>query len=343
MKISAPQIAQLLEGTIEGDSSVEVNRLSKIEEGTLGSLTFLANPKYTPYIYTTKASIVIVNNDFEPNNEVSATLIKVPDAYQAFTKLLTFYNQQKGKISGISKTAIYPENQEFDATVFLGEYTIIGNNVTLGKNVKIHHHVVIEDNVTIGEGSVIQSNCVIHADTKIGASCYIDSGCVLGSEGFGFAPNKSGSYDKIPQTGNLVIEDAVDIGANSTLDRATLGSTIIRKGVKLDNHIQIAHNVEVGENTVIAAQSGIAGSSKIGKNCIIGGQVGIIGHLKIGDNVSVQGQSGITSNIDSGATIYGTPGIDYKNYLKSFIYFKRFPALVKRIEAIEKEFNNVHS
>ncbi len=343
MKFSASQIAQLLKGTIDGDSLVEVNRLSKIEEGTLGSLTFLANPKYTPHIYTTKASIVIVNDDFKPNNPISATLIRVPDAYQAFTKLLAHYDQQKTKKSGISNTAIYPEQQSFEASVYVGEYVIIGNNVTLGENVKIHHHVVIEDNVSIGNNTVVQSNCVIHADTKIGASCYIDSGCVLGSEGFGFAPNAEGSYDKIPQTGNLIIEDAVDIGANSTLDRATLGSTIIRKGVKLDNHIQIAHNVEVGEHTVIAAQTGIAGSSKIGKNCIIGGQVGIIGHLKIGDNVSVQGQSGITSNINSGATIYGTPGMDYKNYLKSFIYFKRFPALVKRIEAMEKEFNNVHS
>lgn len=343
MKFSASQIAQLLKGTIDGDSLVEVNRLSKIEEGTLGSLTFLANPKYTPHIYTTKASIVIVNDDFKPNNPISATLIRVPDAYQAFTKLLAHYDLQKTKKSGISNTAIYPEQQSFEGSVYVGEYVIIGNNVTLGENVKIHHHVVIEDNVSIGNNTVVQSNCVIHADTKIGASCYIDSGCVLGSEGFGFAPNAEGSYDKIPQTGNLIIEDAVDIGANSTLDRATLGSTIIRKGVKLDNHIQIAHNVEVGEHTVIAAQTGIAGSSKIGKNCIIGGQVGIIGHLKIGDNVSVQGQSGITSNINSGATIYGTPGMDYKNYLKSFIYFKRFPALVKRIEAMEKEFNNVHS
>ena len=307
MKFSASQIAQLLNGTIDGDSLVEVNRLSKIEEGTLGSLTFLANPKYTPHIYTTNASIVIVNNDFEPNNPIAATLVRVPDAYQAFTKLLAHYNQQKAKKSGISKTAIYPEHQAFDASVYVGEYVVIGNNVTLGKNVKIHHHVVIEDNVSLGDHTVIQSNNVIHADTKIGASCYIDSGCVLGSEGFGFAPNEQGSYDKIPQTGNLIVEDAVDIGANSTLDRATLGSTVIRK------------------------------------DCIIGGQVGIIGHLKIGDNVSVQGQSGITSNINSGAKIYGTPGIDYKNYLKSFIYFKRFPALVKRIEAMEKEFNNVHS
>lgn len=343
MKFSASQIAQLLDGTVEGDSLVEVNRLSKIEEGTLGSLTFLANPKYTSHIYKTKASIVIVNNDFEPNKTISATLVRVPDAYQAFTKLLMHYNQEKAKKTGVSKTVIHPENLAIDASVYIGEYSIIGNNVSIGKNVKIHHHVVIEDNVTLGDNTVIQSNCVIHADTQIGSSCYIDSGCVLGSEGFGFAPNAEGSYDKIPQTGNLIVEDAVDIGANSTLDRATLGSTIIRRGVKLDNHIQIAHNVEIGENTVIAAQAGVAGSSKIGKNCIIGGQVGIIGHLKIGDNVSIQGQSGITSNIKSGATIYGTPGIDYKNYLKSFIYFKRFPALVKRIEIMEKELNNVHS
>lgn len=336
MKFTAAQIATILNGTVEGDATLEVSQLSKIEEGTHGSLTFLANPKYTPHIYSTNASLVIVNHDFKAEKELTPTLIRVPDAYQAFATLLEYYNNQKKAKAGKEKTAIIGTNSRVPDSCYLGHYVVIGDNVRIGKNTVIHAHVVIEDNVVIGDDSEIHSNSIIHSDTQMGKFCVIHSGCVIGSDGFGFAPSQDGSYKKIPQTGAVIIEDHVDIGANSTIDRATLGATKIGRGVKLDNQIQIAHNVEIGENTVIAAQTGIAGSTKIGKNCIIGGQVGIIGHLKVGDNVSIQGQSGVTSSVESNKTLYGTPAFNYNEYLKSYIYFKRFPSIVKRLEALEK-------
>ncbi len=336
MKFTAAQIATILNGRVDGDATIEVSQLSKIEEGTHGSLTFLANPKYTPHIYATNASLVIVNEDFKPEKALTPTLIRVPDAYQAFATLLEYYNNQKKKRAGQEETAIVGKNVTIPDNCYLGHYVVIGDNVKIGKNVVIHAHVIIEDNVVIGDDSVIHSNSTIHSDSQIGVFCVIHTGCVIGSDGFGFAPSEDGSYQKIPQTGKVIIEDHVDIGANSTIDRATLGATKIGRGVKLDNQIQIAHNVEIGANTVIAAQSGVAGSTKIGKNCIIGGQVGIIGHLKIGDNVSIQGQSGVTSSIESNKTLYGTPAFNYNEYLKSYIYFKRFPSIVKRLETLEK-------
>ena len=337
MKFTAAQIANILHGTVDGDATIEVFQLAKIEEGTLGSLTFLANPKYTPHLYTTQASLVIVNKDFVVESPIQATLIRVEDAYQAFSTLLEFYNDQKKKTAGVEKTAIQGENVTIGENTYLGHYVVIGNNVTIGKNVNIHSHVVIEDNVEIGSDTVVYQNSVIHSDTHIGDFCVINAGCIIGSDGFGFAPTEDGSYKKVPQTGNVIIKDHVDIGANSTIDRATLGSTLIGRGVKLDNQIQVAHNVEIGEHTVIAAQSGVAGSSKIGKNCVIGGQVGIIGHLTVGDRVKIQGQSGVTSNIKSDTSLYGTPAINFKDYLKSYIFFKRFPAIMQRIEALEKK------
>ena len=337
MKFTAKQIATILEGTIEGDASVEVSQLSKIEEGTHGSLTFLANPKYTPHIYTTKASLVIVNDDFKAENKIAPTLIRVEDAYHAFSTLLEYYNQQQKENAGIEKTAIIHPSASIDPSCYIGHYVVIGENVTIGKNTAIHAHVVIENDVLIGEDNYFYPKSIIHSSTVIGNFCVIHGGCVIGSDGFGYAPNEDGSYKKIPQTGNVVIEDHVDIGAHSTIDRATLGSTKISRGVKLDNQIQIAHNVEIGENTVIAAQSGVAGSSKVGKNCIIGGQVGIIGHLKIGDNVRIQGQSGVTSNIKDGMSLHGTPAFSYKDYIKSYVYFRRFPDIIKRIENLEKK------
>lgn len=340
MKFTASQIANILNGKVEGDETIEVSQLSKIEEGTHGSLTFLANPKYTPYIYTTNASLVIVNQDFIPESQIHATLIRVEDPYQAFSTLLEFYNQQQKRKAGIEKSAIIDPSSHLGENAYLGHFSVIGRNVNCGKNVTIHSHVVIEDNVTIGDDTVIYPHSVIHKDTRIGDFCLIHSGCVIGADGFGFAPQEDGSYKKIPQTGNVIIEDHVDIGTNSTIDRATLGSTKIKRGVKLDNQIQIAHNVEIGEDTVIAAQTGIAGSSKVGKNCIIGGQVGIIGHLKIGDHVSIQGQSGITRNIKDGTAIQGTPAFEYKDFNKSYVYFRRFPSLVKRIEKIEKKLHD---
>ncbi|MDB2702716.1 UDP-3-O-(3-hydroxymyristoyl)glucosamine N-acyltransferase [Flavobacteriaceae bacterium] len=337
MKFTAGQIATILNGTVDGDAALEVTQLSKIEEGTHGSLTFLANPKYTQHIYSTNASLVIVNKDFKPEKALTPTLIRVPDAYQAFTTLLEYYNSQQKAKAGIEKTAIIGNGTSIAKTSYIGHYSIIGENVTIGKNVTVHSHVIIEDNVVIGDDSVIHPNSIVHSDTQMGSFCVIHSGCVIGSDGFGFAPKEDGSYKKIPQTGTVIIADHVDIGANSTIDRATLGATKIGKGVKLDNQIQIAHNVEVGEHTVIAAQTGIAGSTKIGKNCIIGGQVGIVGHLKIGDNVSIQGQSGVTSSIEDKKTLYGTPAFSYNDYIKSYIYFKRFPSIVKRLESLEKK------
>lgn len=339
MKFTAAQIASIINGEVDGDANIEVSQLSKIEEGTHGSLTFLANPKYTPHIYTTNASLVIVNDDFTAEDVITPTLIRVGDAYQAFSTLLAYYDNQKHKNAGIAKTAVIDEGSVIDQSTYIGHYSVIGKNVKIGKNVAIHSHVIIEDEVEIGDDTVIYSNCVIHSETKIGNFCFIHSGCIVGSDGFGFAPQENGAYSKVPQTGNVIIEDYVDIGANSTIDRATLGSTKIGRGVKLDNQIQVAHNVEIGENTVIAAQSGVAGSAKIGKNCIIGGQVGIIGHIKVGDNVSIQGQSGVTSSVKDNQTLYGTPAYNYNDYIKSYIYFKRFPSVVKRLENLEKNKN----
>ena len=336
MKFTAEQIATILDGTVDGDASIEVSQLSKIEEGTHGSLTFLANPKYTPHIYTTNASLVIVNDDFKAEDTIAPTLIRVDDAYNAFTRLLEFYNNQKKAVAGIEKTAVIDKSATIDSSTYVGHYVIVGKNVVIGKNVTIQHHVVIEDDVVIGDDTVIQSQTTVHSDTKIGNFCFISSGCIIGSDGFGFAPNNDGTYKKIPQTGNVIIDDHVDIGACSTIDRATLGSTKIGRGVKLDNQIQIAHNVVIGANTVIAAQSGVAGSSKVGENCVIGGQVGIIGHLKVGNNVSIQGQSGVTSNIKDGMSLHGTPAFNYKDYIKSYVYFRRFPSIIKRLENLEK-------
>ena len=339
MKFTAAEIANLLEGTVDGDDTVEISSLSKIEESTHGSLTFLANPKYTPHIYTTNASLVIVNDDFKLEDQISPTLIRVTDAYQAFSTLLEYYNKNIISKEGIESSSIIDKTSNINPSCYVGNFTIIGKNVSIGKNVFVGSHVVIEDNVSIGDNTKIETFSVIKTYSNIGSNCYIHSGCVIGSDGFGFAPKEDGTYNKIPHTGNVEISDYVEIGANSTIDRATLGSTKILRGVKMDNQIQIAHNVEIGSNTVIAAQTGIAGSTKIGSNCIIGGQVGIIGHLKIGNNVSIQGQSGIISNIKDGAVIQGSPAIGYKDFNKSYVYFRRFPSIIKRLEILEKNKN----
>ncbi len=339
MKFTAAEIANLLEGTVDGDDTVEISSLSKIEESTHGSLTFLANPKYTPHIYTTNASLVIVNDDFKLEDQISPTLIRVTDAYQAFSTLLEYYNKNIVSKEGIESSSIIDKTSNIKSSCYVGNFTIIGKNVSIGENVFVGSHVVIEDNVSIGDNTKIETFSVIKTYSNIGSNCYIHSGCVIGSDGFGFAPKADGTYNKIPHTGNVEISDYVEIGANSTIDRATLGSTKILRGVKMDNQIQIAHNVEIGSNTVIAAQTGIAGSTKIGSNCIIGGQVGIIGHLKIGNNVSIQGQSGIISNIKDGSVIQGSPAIGYKDFNKSYVYFRRFPSIIKRLEILEKNKN----
>ncbi len=336
MKFTATQIATILEGEVVGNPNVEVFTLSKIEEGSAGSLTFLANPKYVNHIYSTQASLVIVNKSFEPEFEVSATLIKVDDAYKSFSKLLEYYNQVKLMKSGIEQPSVLSEGVTYGEGLYLGSFCYVGKNVKIGDNVKIYPNSFIGDNVKIGNNCVFFAGVRIYSETEIGNNCTIHSGTIVGSDGFGFAPQEDGTYNKVPQIGNVIIEDNVEIGSCSTLDRATLGSTIIRKGVKLDNHIQVAHNVEIGENTVIAAQTGIAGSTKIGKNCMIGGQVGISGHLTIGDGVRIQAQSGIGKNLKEGETVQGSPAFNYGDYSKSYIHFKNFPKIVNDLEDLKK-------
>jgi UDP-3-O-[3-hydroxymyristoyl] glucosamine N-acyltransferase len=339
MKFTAAQIAGILEGEVIGNPDAIVFKLAKIEEGTEGSLTFLANPKYVNFIYTTQATITIVNNDFVSESELSTTLIKVEDAYQSFSKLLEYYNQVKLMKSGIEQLSVISENVTYGEQLYLGSFSYVGKNVIIGNNVKIYPNCFIGDNVTIGDNCVFFAGVKIYSETEIGNNCNFHSGCVVGSDGFGFAPTEDGTFSKIPQIGNVIIEDDVEIGANTTIDRATLGTTLIRKGVKLDNHIQIAHNVEIGENTVIAAQTGIAGSTKIGSNCLIGGQVGIAGHLTIGSNVRVQAQSGIGKNIPDGETIQGSPAFNYSDFSKSYVYFRNLPKIVSDLEELKKRNN----
>ena len=337
MKFTAQQIAEILEGDIVGNPNAEVSTLSKIEEGKKGSLTFLSNPKYNPYLYTTKASIAIVNKSFEAEKEIDTTLIKVADAYAAFSKVLEFYDQVKKNKSGREMPHFIAESAKIGTDEYIGAFAYIGNNVTIGNNVKIYPGAYICENVTIGDNSTVFAGAKIHSDTVIGKHCVIHAGAIIGSDGFGFAPDKDGKYNKIPQIGNVIIEDHVDVGAATTIDRATLGSTIIREGVKLDNQIQVAHNVEIGAHTVIAAQTGIAGSSKIGNNCMIGGQVGIVGHITLGNNVRVQAQSGITKSVKDNEIIQGTPAFGYSDFNKSYVYFRNLPKIASTLNNIERD------
>jgi UDP-3-O-[3-hydroxymyristoyl] glucosamine N-acyltransferase len=337
MKFKAQQIADILEGDLIGNPEVEVSKLSKIEEGEKGSLTFLSNPKYNAYLYTTNASVAIVNKGLVLEKEVKTTLIKVDDAYKSFSKLLEFYNEVKNNKSGREQPNFIAVSSEIGENEYIGAFVYIGENVKIGNNVKIYPNTNIGDNSIIGDNTVIFSGVKIYADTKIGENCKVHSGAVIGADGFGFAPNENGEFKAIPQIGNVIIEDNVDIGAACTIDRATLGATIIRKGVKLDNQIQIAHNVEIGENTVIASQTGVAGSTKIGQNCMIGGQVGIAGHLKIGDNVKILGQTGVTKNLRDNQMVHGTPAINARDFNKSYVYFKNLPKVVSKINQLEKD------
>ncbi|UAB83007.1 UDP-3-O-(3-hydroxymyristoyl)glucosamine N-acyltransferase [Zunongwangia sp. SCSIO 43204] len=339
MKFKASQIAEILEGTIEGNPDAEVSELAKIEEGKEGSLTFLSNPKYTSYIYSTQASVTIVNGSFEAEQPVSTTLIKVKDAYKAFSTLLEYYNQVKLRKSGIEQPSYISDSAKYGEDIYLGAFTYLGENVKIGKNVKIYPYAYVGDNTVIGDNSTLFAGVKVYSETVIGENVTLHGGSIIGADGFGFSPNEKGEYSKVPQIGNVIIEDNVDIGAGTTIDRATLGSTIIRKGVKLDNHIQIAHNVEIGENTVIAAQTGVAGSTKIGKNCIIGGQVGIVGHITIGDRVKIQAQSGIGRNVKDDEVLQGSPAIGYSDYNKSFIHFKNLPKTVDLLHQLDKKVN----
>lgn len=337
MIFTASQIAGLLEGDVEGNPEVAVHKLAKIEEGETGTLTFLANPKYTSYIYTTKASITIVNRDFVPEHKLTTTLIKVDDAYTSFSKLLEYYNQVKSYKIGIEQPVFMADTATYGEDFYLGAFAYLGNNVKVGNNVKIYPNVYVGDNVTIADNAVIFAGAKIYSETVIGKNCVVHSGVVIGADGFGFTPNEKGEYTKVPQTGNVILEDNVEVGAGTTIDRATLGSTILRKGVKLDNQIQIAHNVEIGEHTVIAAQTGIAGSTKIGKYCKIGGQVGIVGHITIGNHVKIQAQSGIGRSIMDNETLQGSPALNYGDFNKSYVHFKNLPKIINRIENIEKK------
>ena len=336
MKFTAQQIAGILEGDVVGNPNAEVSKLSKIEEGSQGSLTFLANPKYKHYIYSTKASVTIVNKTFVPENFVETTLIKVEDAYLAFSKILEYYNSIKLNKVGIEQPTFISESSQHGDNLYVGAFSYIADNVKLGDNVKIFPNTYIGENAVIGSNTIIFSGVRIYSDTIIGKNCVLNSGVIIGADGFGFAPNEDGGYNKIAQIGNVIIEVDVDIGAATTIDRATLGSTIIRSGVKLDNHIQIAHNVEIGKNTVIAAQTGIAGSTKIGEHCQIGGQVGIAGHIVIGNNVRIQAQSGIARNVKDDEILQGSPAIALTDYNKAYVHFKNLPKIVKNINDLEK-------
>ncbi len=337
MKFTANQIAELLGGKIVGDESAEVFRLSKIEEGTPGSLTFLSNPKYTAHIYSTNATITIVDQDFEPEKDISTTLIKVSNAYSAFSTLLEHYNLIKSNKSGVESPVYISDTATYGTDIYIGAFSHIGANVSIGNNVKIYPNSYIGDNVTIGHNTTLYAGAKIYSDCQIGNHCTIEAGVIIGADGFGFSPNESGVYKKVPQIGNVIVEDHVDIGAGTTIDRATLGSTLIKNGVKLDNQIQVAHNVTIGEHTVIAAQTGIAGSTKIGAYCQIGGQVGIVGHITIGNHVKIQAQSGIAKSVPDNATLQGTPAFGYGDYYKSYVHFKNLPHLVKTLDELKKE------
>lgn len=337
MKFTAEQIAGILNGEVVGNPNAEVSKLAKIEEGIPGSLTFLSNPKYQNYIYTTQATVTIVNKNFEPENPITTTLIKVDDPYQAFSKLLEYYNQVKLMKSGIEQPSVISEGVTYGDDLYLGSFCYVGKNVKIGNNVKIYPNTFIGDNVVIGDNCVFFAGVRVYSETEIGNNCVIHSGTIVASDGFGFAPHEDGTYSKIPQIGNVILEDDVEIGACTTIDRATMGSTIIRKGAKLDNQIQIAHNVEVGENTVIAAQTGIAGSTKIGKNCMIGGQVGVAGHITIGDNVRIQAQSGIGKSLKDGEVVQGSPAFTYGDFSKSYVHFRNLPKIVSDLDALKKK------
>lgn len=340
MKFTASQIAGILEGEIVGNPEITVDKLSKIEEGEKGSLTFLSNSKYTPFIYTTKASITIVNKDFVPEQEISTTLIKVEDPYLSFSKVLEYYDLAKNNKIGIENPVFISDTATYGTDFYLGAFAYIGNDVTMGNNVKIHPNVYIGDSVDIGDNVTVHTGAKIYSESRIGNGCVIQSGAIIGADGFGFAPTSNGEYSKIPQTGNVILEDNVDVGAGTTIDRATMGSTILRKGVKLDNQIQIAHNVEIGEHTVIAAQSGVAGSTKIGKNCLIGGQVGIVGHITIGDRVKIQAQSGIGRNVKDDEVLQGSPALAYGDYNKSYVHFKNLPKIINKVNELKKKIDS---
>ena len=338
MEFTAASIAGFLKGEIEGNPETVVNTVAKIEEGQEGALSFLANPKYEQYLYTTKSSVVLVNKSFVPSSSVKVTLIRVDDAYEAFASLLRLVDQSRPRKKGIHPTAVIEPTSKIGSDVYIGAYSYIGENCDIGNGCAIYPHVYVGDKTRIGESSTLNAGVQIYHDCVIGKNCTIHSGTVIGSDGFGFAPQSESEFMKIPQLGNVVIEDHVEIGANVAIDRATMGSTIIRRGVKLDNLIQIGHNVEVGENTVIAGQTGIAGSSKIGKNCMFAGQVGIVGHIKVANGTKIGAQSGVPGDIKKeNSIVTGSPAIEHRDFLRSSVLFRKLPDLKIKVDNLEKD------
>ena len=338
MEFTASVIAGFLKGEVEGNPEVKVNTIAKIEEGHEGALSFLANPKYEHYIYTTNSSIVLVNKSFVPTAEIKATLIMVDNAYESFASLLRLVDQARPRKKGIHPTAVIELSAKVGSDVYIGPYTYIGENCVIGDGCSLYPNVYVGDNTSIGSKSILYPGVKVYHECLIGEGCIIHAGSVIGSDGFGFAPQSENEYMKIPQLGNVILEDHVEIGANVTIDRATMGSTIIRKGVKLDNLIQIGHNVEIGENTVMAAQTGIAGSTKIGKNCMMGGQVGIAGHIKIAAGTKIGAQAGILGEVkEENTVIIGSPAFEIKQFMKSSVLFRRLPDIKVKLDSIEKE------
>ncbi len=342
MNFTAAVIAEFLKGTIEGDPQTSIHDVSKIEEGRTGTLSFLANPKYEKYIYDSQSSIIIVNEDFKPKKELESTLIRVKNAYESFAALLHLYEQSKPKKSGISKMASISESASLGSNLYIGDFTVVSDHVSIGDDVLLYPHVYVGDNVKIGEGTILHPGVKIYDGCEIGSHCVIHAGAIIGGDGFGFAPNQENNYQKVPQVGKVIIEDHVEVGANTTIDRATMGATILRKGVKLDNLIMIGHNVEVGENTVMAAQTGVSGSTRIGKNCMFGGQVGLIGHITIADGVKIAAQSGIPKSIkEEGAIVQGAPAFEFNYYQRCYVVFKNLPNLRNQVIDLERKISDL--
>jgi UDP-3-O-[3-hydroxymyristoyl] glucosamine N-acyltransferase len=341
MEFSVSDIAKIINGEVEGDGNLKVDNVSRIDQGIAGTLSFLSNPLYTKYIYETKASAVIVNKDFKAEKALFCTLIRVDDAYTSLAKLLNLYNQSKSVKTGIEQPSYISATAKFGEKIYVGAFAYIGNNTLIGNRVKIYPNAYVGDNVKIGDDTIIYPGAKIYPDCIIGALCVIHSGAVIGADGFGFAPKEDGTYVKMEQIGNVIIEDCVEIGANSTIDSATIGSTIIKTGVKLDNLIQIGHNCEVGENTVMAAQVGIAGSTQVGKNCVIGGQAGISGHITIGEGTKIGPQSGVMSTVKPNSVLLGTPSADFKAAMKSYSVIRNLPQLRNDLIEIQKQLEEI--
>ena len=336
MEFSAKQIAEFIQGTIVGDENATVHTFAKIEEGMPGAISFLSNPKYTHYIYDTQSSIVLVNKDFTPEKEVKATLIKVDNAYESLAKLLNLYEMSKPKKTGIDPLAYIAPTAKIGENTYIGPFACVGDYAEVGDNTSLHPHATVGSGAKVGNDCILYPHATVYHDCRIGNGCILHAGSVVGADGFGFAPSPEG-YEKIPQIGIVILEDNVEIGANTCIDRATMGATVIHKGVKLDNLIQIAHNVEVGSNTVMASQVGIAGSTKVGEWCMFGGQVGLAGHIKVGDKVNCGAQSGIANNTKSGSTIMGSPAFEVKGFMKSSAAFKKLPEIYLELNAMRKE------